>query len=235
MLLSHLSSDAFISAVHREGTINTDVGDLVIRAVLFDSGALSASYLSQSFYGLHREQLEPYTSSVRGFVKLAAKETVVPISQCALLTITFIDTNNNTHSARVQFYILPESNNNMVIGLPAIIMHFGTLFIDMLQSAVQEYTEEPSHNLTNITHDLINPWLNAAEGESPEEAAEPHPCIFTDVLHFLEITPEAAREEYFAQMDDHVSEPFRKAVPIIEYLCSPQAVPSATLAADQPV
>lgn len=222
--MANISSDAFISAVHREGTINTDVGPLEIRGVLFDSGALSASYLSQAFYDLHREQLEPYTSTVQGFVKLAAKETVVPISLCALLTITFIDTNNNTHTARVQFYILPESNNNMVVGLPAIIMHFGALFIDMLQSAVEEYTGEPSHNLTNIAHDLINPWQHAAEGEAPEEALEPHPCMFTDVLNFLEITPEAAREEYFAQMDTHVSETFRKAVPIIEFLRSPQAV-----------
>ncbi len=67
--MANLSSDAFISAVHREGTINTDVGPLVICGVLFDSGALSASYLSQAFYDSHREQLEPYTSSVRGFVK----------------------------------------------------------------------------------------------------------------------------------------------------------------------
>ena len=224
MLLANISSDAFISAVHREATINTDVGPLEISGVLFDTGALSASYLSQSFYDLHREQLEPYTTGVRGFVKLAAKKTVVPISLCALLTVTFIDTNNNAYTARVQFYILPESNNNMVVGLPAIIMYFGTLFIDMLQSAVEEYRGEPSHNLTNITHDLVQPWQHAAEGEAPEEAAEPHPCIFTDVLNFLEITPEAAREEYFAQMDTHVSVAFRNAVPVIDYLRSPQAV-----------
>lgn len=221
--MANLSSDAFISAVHKEGTIHTDVGSLTIHGVLFDSGALSASYLSSSFYDLHAAKLEPYISSVRGFVKLAAKKTVVPINKCALLTVTFTDTQNLIHSAQVQFFILPESNNNMVIGLPAIIMFFGTLFIDMLQSAVQEYAGDPSHTLTFISDDvneLIQPWQRAPDEDAPEDAVIPHPCIFTDVLNFLEVSPEVAREEYYDQMTEHVSEAFRKAVPVVDLLKS---------------
>ena len=220
LTLANLAPDAFISAVHRAGTIDTDMGPLWVNGALFDTGALSASYICNKYYEEHRAQLEPYARPVRGFVKLAAKEAVVPISTCLLLSVTFVDSSGNTHSAKVEFFVLPESNNVMVVGLPAIVMHFGTLFMDMLDSAMREYTGEPSHHLTNIVDDLREPWSHPPDEEAPEDTATEHPCIFTDALNFLEVSLEEARKEYIDQMDTHVSEAFRAAVPVVDLLCS---------------
>eukprot|EP01034_Spumella_vulgaris_P043416 gene43416-53917_t len=52
------------------------MGPLVIAGALFDTGALSASYICSAFFELHREQLAPYSKPVRGCVKLAAKKDV---------------------------------------------------------------------------------------------------------------------------------------------------------------
>jgi hypothetical protein len=223
MFLANLSPDAFISAVHRTGTIETDVAPLVIDAALFDTGALSASYICQAFFELHRALLEPYSRPVRGFVKLAAKKSVVAISHCLLLSVTFTDGKGKLHRAKIEFFVLPESNNTMVVGLPAIVMHFGTLFMDMLQSAMLEYTGEPSHDLTHITSDLTDlrePWANPPDTDAPEDAEIDHPCIYTDALNFLEVSPEEARKEYLEQFDKHVSEPFRAATPVLTLLRS---------------
>jgi len=204
LFLANLSPDAFVSAVHREGTINTDMGPLKVSGALFDSSALSASYIAKSFFDSNRAQLEPYARPVRGFVKLAAKESVVAISHSLLLNVTFVDGSGKNHSAKVEFFVLPESNNIMVVGLPAIVMHFGTLFMDMLNGAMREYTGEPLHNLTNVTDDLRQPWSRPPDIEAPEDSATEHPCIFTNVLNFLEITPEEARKEYFDQLETHL-------------------------------
>jgi hypothetical protein len=224
LFLANLSPDAFVSAVHRAGTIVTDVGPLEISAALFDSGALSASYICAAFFEKNRAQLEPYARPVRGFVKLAAKKSVVPISQCLLLSVVFRDSAGKHHSARIEFFVLPDSNNIMVVGLPAIVMHFSSLFMDMLRSAVDEYSGEPSHDLTYIGDDLLEPWSAPHDIDAPEDAVTDHPCIFTDVLNFLEVTPEEARKEYFDQMDTHVSEAFRTATPVLDLLRSDKGV-----------
>lgn len=200
------------------------MGPLEISAALFDTGALSASYICASFFEKHRAQLEPYSRSVRGFVKLAAKQSVVPISHSLLLSVVFEDSEGKPHSAKVEFFVLPESNNIMVIGLPAIVMHFGNLFMDMLRTAVVEYSGEPSHDLTYIGDDLREPWSSPPDLDAPEDAETEHPCIFTDVLNFLEVTPEEARKEYFDQMDTHVSEAFRRATPVLKLLRSEKGV-----------
>ena len=108
LFLANLSPDAFISAVHREGTIDTDMGPLPVLGALFDSGALSASYICQTFFELHRALLEPYARPVRGFVKLAAKETVVPITHSLLLNVTFTDSRGKIHSAKVNSLCYPS-------------------------------------------------------------------------------------------------------------------------------
>lgn len=136
-----------------------------------------------------------------------------------------MDTRGKPHTAEVEFFVLPQSNNIMVVGLPAIVVHFSSLFMDMLRSAMNEYTGEPSHNLTQISSDALRePWARPPDVDAPEDAATDHPCMFTDVLNFLEVTPEQARLEYFDQMDTHVSEAFRAATPVLQLLRSDKGV-----------
>src|SRR5690349_15392163 len=99
LFLANLAPDAFISAVHRAGTINTEFGPVTVDAALFDTGAISASYISQTFFRTHRAELAPYVREVRGWVKLAAKQSVVSITNSLILSVTFMDTKGKPHTA----------------------------------------------------------------------------------------------------------------------------------------
>jgi len=222
--LCTMSSTFFHRAVHREGVILLDedvclpVGD-----VLFDTGAVGASYISEQYFNDHSFDLDSLVQPVRGRVRLAAHKTTVVISKRLPLTVSF-ECNGVTHAANILFYVLPSSNNAMVIGLPAIIMNFGPLFLTMMQTAMEEYIGEPSHTLAQIDSDLREPWSLPPDIEAPEDSVVDTPCSFSEVLNFMETTPEEAKKEYFAQMDTHVSEPFRTATAVIDLLKSEKSV-----------
>jgi len=224
IFLANLSSIDYVRAVHRSGFFKLDVCELLVPDSLFDSGALSASYVSQTYVDRHRTELEPYLHPVRGAVRLAAKKDVVQINEVLHVTVAFRDAQGRDHSGLVRFYVLPESNNTLVIGLPAIIAHFGVLFMEMLQDAMDEYSGEPSHNINSMEDELQYPWSAPADLEAPEDADTPMPCSFPDALHFLEMTPDAAREEYFSQIEKHVSPAFRASTKVEELLRSPKGV-----------
>jgi len=193
-----------LRAVHRAGVIRTDLGDVPVSSSLFDTGAVSAS--SKDFVDKHREQLEPYIENVRATVTLAAQNAVFHISEVASLPVMFLDSKSAEHVARIRFYVLPESNNVIVIGLPAIIVHLGVLFMDMLQSAIDEYAGPQSHEISSIDEeDLRFPWSVPLDSPAPEDDLVPLPCYFPEPLHYMEMTPEEAREEMFGMIDEHVS------------------------------
>jgi hypothetical protein len=208
----------FVRSIHKEGTIGTDAGNIPIQKVLFDSGATTASYISSDFVSEHFELLEPYIESVKGKVKLAAADVEVAITQRLRLTVSFSDSTGRVHTSEVYFYALPGSHNSMVIGFPAIVASFGSLFIDMVKTAIDEYAGEPSHELTSLQDGLLDPWTVLPEEEAPEDIATDLPCSFTDALHFMEMSYEEAKEEFFSQIEEHVSAEFRSATKVVELL-----------------
>lgn len=224
LFLANLSTDSFFRAVHREGVIKLDVADLHISKALFDTGALSASYIAQDFVYAHQEAFDPYLQEVNGTVRLAAENHTVQIRQAALLTVQFNDAVGQQHSAQVRFYVLPGSSNQMVIGLPAIVTGFSSLFMEMMQSAVDEYAGDPSHTISVVNDTLLSPWSNPVSEEAPEDESTPLPCSFTDALHFMEMSPEEAKREYFEQIEEHVSPAFRDATKVEELLRSEKGV-----------
>ena len=218
VFLSHLSAMDYVRVVHRTGHILLGDGELIVSDSLFDSGALSASYVSQAFVDENRARLESCIHPVRGAVRLAAKKAVVSINEVLHVTVVFRDNQNRDHSGLVRFYVLPESNNTLVVGLPAIIAHFGVVFMEMLQTAIDEYSGEPSHSLSVMHDQLQYPWSMPADHDAPEDADTPDPCSFTDALHFMEMTPDEAREEFLSQIPAHVSPEFRAATRVEELL-----------------
>jgi hypothetical protein len=145
LFLANMPAQFYVRSVHRDGLIQLDTGTLGVSRVLFDTGAITASYISESYVNAHRAQLEPYLQPTRGKVRLAADNHTVAVSEAALLEVTFCDTQGTAHTARILFYVLPGSNNDLVIGWPAIIAHFGKLFMDMLRLAMDEYARHQRH------------------------------------------------------------------------------------------
>ena len=56
------------------------------------------------------------------------------------------------------------------------------------------------------------------EKDSPEEVHTPEPCSFTDAFHFMEMSVEEAKQEYFSQIEEHVSPEFCAATKVVELL-----------------
>lgn len=212
-------------SVHREGSIILDTSVLPIESVLFDTGALSASYISKQFVDAHREELAPYIRPARGAVRLAAQNVVVPIAEVLHLTVVFVDDSAQEHRAVEDYYVLPGSTNNMVVGLPSIISRYGKFFIRMLESAMDEYEGPPSHALSAVEDaPLKYPWSVPLDLDAPEDLNTPLPCSFTDALHFMEMSYDDAKKEYFSLIDEHVSQEFRAATRVEELLKSDKGI-----------
>jgi hypothetical protein len=218
LFFANMPSDWYVRAIHREGKIETDAGNLTVHSALFDSGALTASYISDAYVAEHLHLLEPYLQSAKGTVRLAAEDHTVSITQCANLEVSFSDTSGKVHRGKIRFYVLPGSSNTMVIGLPAIVSHFSAMFMDMIQQAVDEYSGEPSHNLHAVEGELCPPWSQPLDEEAPEDLATPLPCSFSDALHYMEMSVEEAREEFLGQIEEHVSAEFRASTRVVDLL-----------------
>ena len=55
--------------------------------------------------------------------------------------------------------------------------------------------------------DLAIPFLSSA-GTAAEDIEVPHPCIFPDALHFMEMTPAEAETEYLRDVLTHMCPEF---------------------------
>jgi len=217
LFLANVIQDNFFHAAHNSGSILLDNCVLKVNKVLFDTGALGASYISKPFVEKNYEALKPYIQPANGKVSLAADNHIVQITESLLLTVAFQGENDTHHEGKIQFFVLPTSSNDMVIGLPAIIGNFGLLMVEMLQTALMRY-EGPSYSIQFINEELTEPWSNVPDPEAPEDLETPVPCSFPDVLHFMEMSHEEAKEEYFSMIDKHVSEEFRQSTPVVELL-----------------
>lgn len=218
LFLANMPAHFFVRSVHRDGKVLLDDGSLPVTNVLFDTGAITASYISEDYVKTHRAQLEPYLQPTRGRVRLAAENHEVQVRELALLTVVFRDTKDRDHTAKVRFYVLPGASNDMVIGCPAIIGCFGRLFMQMLQVAMDEYAGQPSMSLSGVDEELRTPWSIPPEEDAPEDAQTEIPCSFPGPLHFMEMSVEDARKEFFSQIDAHVAPEFRAATRIDELL-----------------
>jgi hypothetical protein len=239
LFLANIPSHFFVRSVHRTGSITVDSAVLPVAAALFDTGATTASYLSAEYVEKHREALGPYLQPARGAVRLAAHDHVVHITHAARLSVSFTDPHGVIHSAEVRFIVLPGSSNEMVIGLPAIVAHFGVLFMSMLKHAMEEYAEGPSHQLDAVLQlseptadpapeyslhprasELRSPWTLPPDADAPEDLEAGLPCAFPDVLHFMEMTYDEAVQEFLSLIESHVSPDFRAATQVAQLLRS---------------
>ena len=98
----------------------------------------------------------------------------------------------------------------------------GTAFMDdsveQLCQIVQDLKDFP-------IGEIIEAWTNPGE-ECPEEIETPDPLAFgEEILHYMEMTNDEARDEYYSLLDTHISPAMRKAVPrVIDIMTSPAAL-----------
>lgn len=219
LVLANIQAHDIVRFVYHGGKFILDTGELIVPAALWDSGALHASYMSQDYLDKHMDVLEPYLESCRSHVRMAAGDQRLEITQHVVLPIVFCDDAGAEYRATIQFYILPQSHNDVVIGLPAIVLHFGKIYVQRIQTAIDQHgVDSVVQHIVAHDDDLIPPFSKPPDAEAPEDAETPLPCSFPDVLHFMEMSPAEARAEYFSQFDEHISLAFRSSTPVEQLL-----------------
>lgn len=143
-----------LRAVYRAGTLSLPRSFVPFftsfKKALFDTGALHGSYISSSFVSCHAHILSPYIRPLDSAVTLADNRTSIKIEGVISLLVSFVDDDNNLHSASLSFFIFPMTQQDVIIGLPHILCHFGSLFLSMLNSSVS-VTRGTSATLSHIS------------------------------------------------------------------------------------
>lgn len=199
--LRNLPEASLFSAVHRVGFLDLDNGNKIIKVskVLFDTGALHGSYISETLVNQNYQYFRPYLREVSGQVTLADNKTKVPIKHVALLNIRFIDDFGVTHSAKVPFSVFNTSGNDIILGLPAIISSFSVLHKQMIDQGVlsffTDYDLSPGYTqLPAPSNKFLRSNENAASisSESPDANFDLLPNrIPFPLLHSSSVNPDS--------------------------------------------
>jgi hypothetical protein len=173
--------------------------------VLFDSGALSSSYIDQGLVDKFRDFWGNSIYEVDGGVRLADQTTTLKIKERARLELSFVRPEVMKTRAKVDLTIMPMPGLDVIIGLPDILDHFLELFVDLLVSAKPDNLQL-THGQANINNsELINPWNEPLLEISPEEEDSYEPCSFSGPLYYLSKPHEQVVQDYKSLFDTHVA------------------------------
>ena len=193
--------------------------------VLFDTGALHASYIDKAFVDMHRDKLQHALSNCRAMARLADGTTTVAVDEVCKTTITVIDSKGKKHTATIPLLVLPSSTTDVIVGLPHILAAFGDLFRDMIDVAIDEAEGiattldilEAAADYKDIPPEPP-PWVYGKEPEAIEDIEVELPASFPWHLQYMEMPYEEALEEYFALFDSHVNPEFSLGTDVIQLL-----------------
>jgi hypothetical protein len=107
----------------------------IINSCLFDSGAQSDNYISQSYVDSYIDIFKEFIIDHKSTVRLGDSTTTVDITQIITLHVSFLDNSAITHYADLNFSIMHMKNLDMIIGITSIVFSLYDLFIDMLKTA----------------------------------------------------------------------------------------------------
>jgi hypothetical protein len=219
--LASFPGGSLVKTVVKPGTVEGSTQLVPVGSVLFDTGALHASYISGTFVNDHREQLQSSLSAYSALARLADGKTVVSITEICHIELTILDSHSKPHVQVVPLLVLPSCGTDIIIGLPQIISSFGSLFINMIDTAITSAARVPCLNALDLSSDIpteLPPWAGTDGSEGPEEDAVALPTSFGWHLHYMEMPHEEALKEYRSQFDSQICPQFRAMTDIVRLL-----------------
>ena len=121
-----------------DGVVQLVDSSVDIENVLFDSGALQASYISKRWVDENRDQLGKRLRPCRGRVRMADNQTVVDVHERFRSMAAFTMSTGQVVCGIVDFWVLDMAGADAVgaiIGLPDILKSFLRVFVEMLEQA----------------------------------------------------------------------------------------------------
>ena len=210
-----------MTLMHREGVAVIGSCERLLPRVLFDTGALSSSYVSSQWVDENFDLLQNLLVPVTSRVSLADNVTVVPINHVINLTLSFVDCELVKHSATLRCCVLPMPETSLIVGLPHILFEFFNLFESMLRSAHGAVIAGKTSPHSGLSV-LQDPWSTVPDPDSAEEVQSYTPCSFTGPLVFLLAGYENSLDSFQEMLSSHVSEEMKNLMPsvfdlIVEY------------------
>jgi len=133
----HSYSEAELaSPMHREGVLILPESRVHLTKVMFDSGALHASYIDPKIVARYRKWLKSKITAIRGSVTLGDSKTTHEVSEAVEVDLEFRDDNGSLHTGTVNLVVF-ETGSHIIIGLPDIARVFGDLFMLMVRTAME--------------------------------------------------------------------------------------------------
>ena len=227
--------------MHKTGYVIIDNIPIICHEALFDSGAQSDNYISQSYVDSNSDYFTPYILEHNTSVRLGDSQTIVNITHIITLPISFLDNNAITHNATLNFSIMPMKHIQMIIGITSILFDFYDLFLDMLKTArnILKHTSKyitspdltyvhsmylhitPHNNLYNAIPDIpssldyehcVPTWSVPLDDIAPEELDTPDPVNFPDICQFNESRTQALNI-YYDLLTTNINPEFIRAKP----------------------
>ena len=205
-------------AVMKAGLMHPPDSIPVDFTALFDSGALQASYIGKNFLETIRHTLGECIQPASGCVYLADGQTRSPVTEKVIVPLTFTSSREEEFQVEETLIVL-ESPQEIIIGLPTIVLKLLPLFVDMLEVAA-----DVSPELHLLPGDVIDPWSTKPSELSPEELMTPDPCSFRGPLHYLSMPYAEAKREYLDLLPEHIEPAFAAATGIMNLMKSDLAL-----------
>ena len=102
-----------ISAMHRDGAILLKKNTLQLDKVLFDSGAIHASYIDPKLVQRYRKMLEPFIRPINGSVTLDDAKTTYSVSEVVTLKLSFLDDDLEEHIGTVELVVFETGSGRL--------------------------------------------------------------------------------------------------------------------------
>ena len=208
-----------LKAVYKEGIVHVGNNKIPVQKVLFDSGALTGSYIDKAIVDKYHDVFKdarrmPLSNRT---VKLADNATEVTLTEVIELKMTFHH-KGEEYSITDRFYVLDmRSGNDCIIGLPTIVRKLLLLFQSMLEDAANAQLNWIGDA------DTVRLWPEEV-AEAPEDRDTPMPSSFGNVLNHLAVDREEAIKKYHSLSDTQVAPSFAKETKVLELLRRPDIV-----------
>jgi hypothetical protein len=155
--------------------------------------ALCANYVSINIYEEIKQN--PETSDieqVKTRVGLADNATILQSDKTIRLNLLIHSRDGSRQPFSGKFLVIPMRDNELIIGLPAIISTLWPFFKRALEHAVTDsapparvYDDEEELTFVRTLSELIRPWKHDNLEEAPEDLSTPLPVQFEGIASFL--------------------------------------------------
>ena len=232
-LLPHLGYKRKLSALpittaHVQAVLHAGSATLPATALL-DTGAVSDSYMSLSYYNQHCTSLVQHSFACSGEVTLGNDTTTCGIRCGVSIPVTFTYGTRNYHVDMI--FLVYESqalSQDVIVGWPDLQGCCYYLLLDVLitqraaRMAAQSLDlEQPDgidapqqlDSITALQDSYIQPFSRSIE-EAPEELQSPAPVSFGSFLNFMETSADEALAKYLLDIPHQCSVDMLSATPL---------------------